>query len=206
MIAASDLAKAYGAQTLFEDVTFQLNAGCRYGLVGSNGSGKTTLLRILAGQEEASAGAVARPKRLRLGVLEQDQFQHDEMPIIDVVMMGHRELWAAMRAKDELLSEADRSFDADRYAELEDVIVSQDGYAFEARAGGDPRRAGHPHRGPPPAPGHSLRRFQAAGALGQGAGRPPAAPAPGRAHQPPGHRLHPLAGEVPGRPSPAAQW
>ncbi len=135
MIAASDLAKAYGAQTLFEDVTFQLNAGCRYGLVGSNGSGKTTLLRILAGQEEASAGAVARPKRLRLGVLEQDQFQHDEMPIIDVVMMGHRELWAAMRAKDELLSEADRSFDADRYAELEDVIVSQDGYAFEARAG-----------------------------------------------------------------------
>ncbi len=135
MIAASDLAKAYGAQTLFEGVSFQLNAGCRYGLVGSNGSGKTTLLRILAGQEDASAGAVSRPKRLRLGVLEQDQFQHDEVPIIDVVMMGHRELWAAMRAKDELLDEADRSFDADRYAELEDVIVSQDGYAFEARAG-----------------------------------------------------------------------
>jgi ATPase subunit of ABC transporter with duplicated ATPase domains len=67
MIAVSGLAKWYGAQSLFDDVGFQLNPGCRYGLVGANGSGKTTLLRILAGQEEPSAGAVPKPRRLRLG-------------------------------------------------------------------------------------------------------------------------------------------
>ena len=45
MIATTALAKEYGARTLFADVTLQLNAGSRYGLVGANGSGKTTFLQ-----------------------------------------------------------------------------------------------------------------------------------------------------------------
>ncbi len=135
MIAVSNLTKWFGAQVLFEGAGFQLNPGCRYGLVGANGSGKTTLLRMLAGQEDPSEGAISRPKRLRVGTLEQDQFQHESTPILQVAMMGHAELWDAMRAKDELLATADDHFDAHRYAELEDVIASHDGYAFEARCG-----------------------------------------------------------------------
>jgi len=135
MIAVSNLAKSYGSQILFEDAGFQLNPGCRYGLVGANGSGKTTLLRILAGEEEATEGTVSRPKRLRLGTLEQDHFRFDETSILQVTMMGHTELWQAILAKDELLERTDDEFDADRYAELEDVITSHDGYSFEARCG-----------------------------------------------------------------------
>jgi len=93
--------------------------GCRYGLVGANGSGKTTLLRILAGQEEASAGTVSRPRRLRLGTLEQDHYRFEELPILEVAMMGHHELWQAIRDKEALLERADTDFDGDRYAELE---------------------------------------------------------------------------------------
>ena len=51
MIAVSSLAKSYGGQTLFEDVSLQFNPGERYGVVGANGSGKSTFLRILAGVE-----------------------------------------------------------------------------------------------------------------------------------------------------------
>ena len=134
MIAVSGLAKWFGAQSLFEGVGFQLNPGCRYGLVGANGSGKTTLLRILAGQEEPSAGTVSRPRRLRLGTLEQDHYRFEELPILEVAMMGHHELWQAIRDKESLLGRADTGFDGDRYAELEDVIASHDGYAFEARS------------------------------------------------------------------------
>ena len=135
MIAASNLGKSYGAQTLFHGASFQLNPGGRYGLVGANGSGKTTLLRILSSQEEPSEGTVSRPKKLRLGVLEQDQYRFENVPILDAVMMGHRQLWSALEAKDELLERAGEEFDAERYSELEDVILSLDGYAFEARAG-----------------------------------------------------------------------
>jgi len=134
MINVSGLAKSYGAQTLFSDVTFRLDPGQRYGLVGANGSGKTTLLNIVAGDEHASAGTVSIPKRLKLGVLRQDQFQYDKERILEVVMMGNRELWEAIVEKDALLENAAEDFDADRYAELEDVVLRHDGYAAEARA------------------------------------------------------------------------
>jgi len=135
MITATDLGKDFGAQTLFQSASFQLNPGGRYGLVGANGSGKTTLLRMLAGDEEPSIGAVSRARRLSLGILEQDHFQFEALPIIDVVMMGHTTLWQAMADKEAILDQADTEFDADRYAELEDIVVSLEGYSFEARSG-----------------------------------------------------------------------
>ncbi len=135
MISVSNLSKGFGAQVLFEEAGFQLNPGCRYGLVGANGSGKTTLLRILAGEDEPTLGTVSRPKRLRMGTLEQDHFRFEEVSIIQVAMMGHDELWTAIHAKEKLLAQADETFDADRYSELEDVITSHDGYSFEARCG-----------------------------------------------------------------------
>ncbi len=134
MISVSGLAKAYGSQSLFRDVAFQLNPGERYGLVGANGSGKSTLLRILSGDELPSDGVVSVPKKISLGVLRQDQFTYEEEPILDVVLMGNRELWQAMTEKEELLAVADQSFDGDRYAELEEIVVKHDGYTAEARA------------------------------------------------------------------------
>jgi ATPase subunit of ABC transporter with duplicated ATPase domains len=135
MISVSDLAKSFGPQTLFAGVSFQLNPGNRYGLVGANGSGKSTFLRILSGEEPPSAGQLSIPKRLKLGVLRQDHFRFDTMPILEVAMMGHAEVWQAMIEKEELLSRAHESFDGERYAELEDIILSRDGYQLEARAG-----------------------------------------------------------------------
>jgi ATPase subunit of ABC transporter with duplicated ATPase domains len=135
MITVTDLEKSYGAQTLFSRTSFQLNPGRRYGLVGANGSGKTTLLRILSGTEEPTSGSVSVPKRLRIGTLSQDQFQFENTPILDVVMMGHHELWSALAEKERILEAAAEYFDGDRYAEVEDIIVSLDGYGFEARAG-----------------------------------------------------------------------
>ena len=88
MIGITNLSKNFGEQTLFEDVTVQLNAGCRYGLVGANGSGKTTFLSILAGDEPESFGEVALPRNARLGVLRQDTFMSDEQLILNVAMMG----------------------------------------------------------------------------------------------------------------------
>ena len=56
MISLSGIAKSYGVQTLFREVSLRLDKGSRYGLVGANGSGKSTLLRMISGEEEPSAG------------------------------------------------------------------------------------------------------------------------------------------------------
>lgn len=134
MISVSNLAKSFGDRTLFADATFQLNAGERYGLVGANGSGKTTLLNILSGDAEASAGTVAIPKSLRLGVLRQDQFLYEEEEILAVTLMGNPELWDAMVEKEAILARAHEHFDGDRFSELEETIQRLDGYTAEARA------------------------------------------------------------------------
>jgi ATPase subunit of ABC transporter with duplicated ATPase domains len=135
MIAVSALEKTFGTQLLFTGVAFQLTPGNRYGLVGANGSGKSTLLRILAGEEPPSDGTVSIPKKLRLGVLSQDHFRFEKEPILDVVLMGNEELWQAMVEKERILARADEEFDAERYAELEDIVLHHDGYSVEAQAG-----------------------------------------------------------------------
>ncbi len=134
MISASNVGKSYGIQTLFRDASFQLNPGECYGLVGANGSGKTTLLKILTGDEDLTEGAVSIPKKLRLGVLRQDQFLYESQLVLEVAMMGNRELWDAMSAKDQLLEAPAEKFDADRFSELEETVQRLDGYGAEARA------------------------------------------------------------------------
>ncbi|KPK64933.1 MAG: ABC transporter ATP-binding protein [Gemmatimonas sp. SG8_38_2] len=134
MIAVSNLAKSFGDRTLFAGVSFQLNAGERYGLVGANGSGKTTLMRILSGDLEASEGTVTTPKRLRIGVLRQDLFAADDQEILSVALMGNPELWNAMVEKEALLAQTEGHFEADRFSQLEETLLHLDGYTAEARA------------------------------------------------------------------------
>jgi ATPase subunit of ABC transporter with duplicated ATPase domains len=135
MISVNNLAKYFGGQTLFADVQLQLNKGQRIGIVGANGSGKSTLLRILSEQEPASEGQVIRVKSARVGVLDQDHFAYEDIPIIDVVMMGNQQLWDAMVEKEALLERAEEHFDEARYVILEDIVQRFDGYQLEAKAG-----------------------------------------------------------------------
>ncbi len=135
MLTLNNLSKSHGARVLFRDVSLQFNSGKRYGIVGANGSGKSTMLRILSGSEEPSSGTFSLPKKTRVGVLEQDHFRYENERILDVVMMGNKVLWEAMVEKDALLANAHESFDADRYAELEDIVLAFDGYSLESLAG-----------------------------------------------------------------------
>ncbi len=57
MLSVHHINKSYGVAPVLNNITFNLNAGEKAGLVGANGCGKTTLLRILAGQEKADSGS-----------------------------------------------------------------------------------------------------------------------------------------------------
>jgi len=134
VLSVTDLAKGHGARVLFRDASLSFHPGLNYGVVGANGSGKSSLLRILAGEEEPTSGSVSLARKARLGVLRQDHFAYEAVPILDVVMMGHRELWAAIRERDALLERAHEHFDGDRWSALEEFIAQNGGYSIEARA------------------------------------------------------------------------
>jgi len=71
VIKINQLSKSYFARELFADVSLQMNAGERLGLVGRNGHGKTTLFRLILGQEEPDSGEITIPRNYRIGHLEQ---------------------------------------------------------------------------------------------------------------------------------------
>ncbi|WP_243311720.1 ABC-F family ATP-binding cassette domain-containing protein [Fundidesulfovibrio agrisoli] len=78
LISIRDIAKAYGARTLFSNITLTLHQGERVGLIGANGSGKSTLLRILAGLEKPDSGERIPRRQVRLAHLAQkDEFPED---------------------------------------------------------------------------------------------------------------------------------
>jgi len=57
---------------LFKDITVQINANDKIGLVGKNGAGKSTLLKLIANTSKPSEGAVHKPKDCTIGYLTQD--------------------------------------------------------------------------------------------------------------------------------------
>ena len=104
MILLDKVTKRFGPKILFENVSMQFDPGKRYGVTGANGAGKSTLLEMLAEQDDWDAGRIDISGGLRLGVLEQNHFVYDEQRILDTVMAGKAELWAAMSEKERLLA------------------------------------------------------------------------------------------------------
>ncbi len=72
MLNVHDLSISFGGESLFEEISFRLNAGDAVGLIGKNGAGKSTLLKLLAGKVVADSGAIATNKEVKIGFLEQD--------------------------------------------------------------------------------------------------------------------------------------
>jgi ATPase subunit of ABC transporter with duplicated ATPase domains len=153
----------FGPKPLFENISVKFGGGNRYGLIGANGCGKTTLMKILGGELEPSAGNISLEPNIRLGKLRQDQFAYEEIRVLDVVMMGHAEMWQAAQERDAIYANPDAN-DEDymRAAELETKYAEYGGYTAESKAGELLLGIGIPleeHNGPMSniAPGWKLR-------------------------------------------------
>jgi ATP-binding cassette subfamily F protein uup len=72
LLSCEAVSKAYGARSLFDELSLGLFDGDRVGLVGPNGSGKSTLLKILAGIETADRGTRSLRGGIRIGYVAQD--------------------------------------------------------------------------------------------------------------------------------------
>src|ERR1700690_2868613 len=71
LLNVQSVLKHFGPEPVLDGVSFEVRPRERIGLVGPNGAGKTTLLKIVAGDEQADAGAVELHPSARLSYLEQ---------------------------------------------------------------------------------------------------------------------------------------
>jgi len=134
LITTNNLTKSYGATDIFAGITLSIEKGSRLGIVGPNGVGKTTLLRILAGEDESSAGTVTRSKGVRSGYLSQEA---------DFKMQGT--LWDACHSVFENLIKQQNELHRleelmatnhdvlEEYGKLQEDFERRGGYTYETR-------------------------------------------------------------------------
>ncbi len=136
MLITNSITMQFGAKPLFENVSVKFGDGNRYGLIGANGCGKSTFMKILAGELEQSSGTISLDSNERMAWLRQDQFGYEDQRVIDVVMMGHEEMWRVNAEKNAIYMNPEATEDDYMHAaELEGRFAELDGYTAEARAG-----------------------------------------------------------------------
>ena len=91
ILSASDITKAYPANTLFEGVSLHMEDGDRVGLIGPNGAGKSSLLKILADLESPDEGEVVRRRNARMVYIEQDDRFHEGATPLTAVLRSLEE-------------------------------------------------------------------------------------------------------------------
>jgi len=141
VIVFSNVAKQYGKQVLFTDVSFQINPGEKAGLVGPNGCGKSTLFRLIAGLERPDEGSVTVPGKMRIAYFRQEVDEMSGWSVLDEAIAGSGELGELHHALEALQHEmADPAhavaIDAilARYGEMQHRYESLGGYALESQA------------------------------------------------------------------------
>lgn len=142
VLQAQNCEKAYIADPIFENVSFNLQEREKVGLVGPNGAGKSTLFRCLTGELALDRGKVTIAKRSQLGYLQQ-RFDHDgDTKLMDLVMSSFEDIIEQRQR----LSEMEESMATVQGADLEELYDAyakemadyeeKGGYSIESRAKG----------------------------------------------------------------------
>ncbi len=141
MISLDNLTVSYGGWTLFDNISFLINAKDRIGLIGRNGAGKSTLLKIIIGEQVATSGGVSRNGDCTIGYLPQQMKVADTTSLVEETGKAFAEvlkLESKIAELTEELSERDDYESADYSAIIERLTSAQDSYHI---LGGDSRDA-----------------------------------------------------------------
>ena len=141
LLSTFNLAKYFGPEEIFSQISLEVHPGDCVALVGINGCGKSTLLDIIAGVQEPDAGTVNRAREVRIGYLPQNP-NFDSTGTLWEAMEA---VFADLRAQQETLrrleeqmaspDEAERETALARYGVLLDKFEHAGGFTYETRIG-----------------------------------------------------------------------
>ncbi len=144
ILTASKVAKSFGADDIFWNISVSLPHRARIALVGPNGAGKTTFIRILIGLEPPSAGVVHLARNITIGYLPQEAehaFEDEGRPVWTEMLT----VFAGLQKQERTLREMERQMSApdnvngpaeeliERYGTALERFELEGGYEFELR-------------------------------------------------------------------------
>lgn len=141
LCAANQVAKMWGGNWIFRDVSLDIQENDRIGLVGPNGCGKSTLLKVLAGVETVDQGNVFLKKGARVGYLRQMPVQQTKKTVRQVLLTAFSNLICLKRRMEQLESEMSNPHLASneleralsRYQSCQEEWERYGGYEIEAK-------------------------------------------------------------------------
>ncbi|HNR68617.1 MAG TPA: ABC-F family ATP-binding cassette domain-containing protein [bacterium] len=139
MIQLANICFEIGARKLLTDITWAIEPGKRYALVGNNGTGKTTLLRILRGELAAHSGKVIRGRGETIAYLPQETLAAGQGSVFAMVLQARRDLSLLQKQIHDLRNqiETQRTASADllhKLGDLEHQFETSGGYRWESEA------------------------------------------------------------------------
>ena len=133
MLSVSNLSVQFGKRILFDEVNTKFVQGNCYGIIGANGAGKSTFLKILSGEQEATSGQVHLEPGKRMSVLSQNHFAFNEIPVLETVLMGNKELFAIKKEMDALYADYTDE-NAEKIGELQVKFEEMNGWNADSDA------------------------------------------------------------------------
>ena len=86
-----NLTMSFGLQTIYDNVSFQINENDKVGIVGVNGAGKSTLFNLILGKLNPDEGKIIIKNNINIGYLPQvitDEIPNDDITVFDYLLLG----------------------------------------------------------------------------------------------------------------------
>lgn len=132
----------FGPQEVLKDVTWAIQEGERWGVIGRNGAGKSTIFKLLLGQLEADGGTVVKPTKergIRMGHYAQDLVPETDGSVLEETLAAFGDverLQHVMRELEHRMGEpgGDLTGIMERYQQVTETFEHLDGFTIRARA------------------------------------------------------------------------
>ncbi len=120
MISLEHITVEFSAKPVLEDINFLINRKDKIALVGKNGAGKTTLLRLIAGEQNPTAGIISKERDITIGYLPQHMIHATGTTVIEETRKAFSHITELQqtiaRQNDELANRTD--YESDAYQQL----------------------------------------------------------------------------------------
>jgi ATP-binding cassette subfamily F protein uup len=129
-LSVENIAKSFGENPLFTNLSFGINEGQKVGFVAKNGSGKTTLLNILAGTEAPDEGRVVYRKGITSAFLAQDPDLDPNRTVEETIFASDNEILKVIERYEKALENPE---DSDAYQRAFDEMEMHQAWDFETQ-------------------------------------------------------------------------
>ena len=102
MISINNVSVEFGANPLFDNISYIINKRDRIALVGRNGAGKSTMMKIIAGIQNPTSGNVSIPKGITIGYLPQHMPVNDTQTLIKETETAFAEIFEMQKHIEDL--------------------------------------------------------------------------------------------------------